>query len=70
MKPECKKVDLLTLLITTFLGSGLLPKMPGTYGSFFAAAVVFPIALLLPFNLLSVFSIAIFFMAIPFVIKP
>ncbi len=69
MKPECKKVDLLTLLITTFLGSGLLPKMPGTYGSFFAAAVVFPIALLLPFNLLSVFSIAIFFMAIPFVNK-
>lgn len=69
MKPECKKVDRLTLLITTFLGSGLLPKMPGTYGSFFAAVVVFPLTLVLPMNLLLLFSIAVFFMAIPFINK-
>lgn len=69
MKPECKNVDRLTLWITTFAGSGLLPKMPGTYGSFLAAIVVFPLALLLPFNLLALFSLAVFFIAIPFVNK-
>lgn len=69
MNPEFKKVDRVTLLVTTFLGSGMLPIMPGTYGSLLAAAVAYPLALVLPFNLFSLLSLLVFFAAIPFVNK-
>ena len=69
MNPEFKKVDRVPLLVTTFFGSGMLPMMPGTYGSLLAAALAYPIALLLPFNLFSLLSLIVFFAAIPFVNK-
>lgn len=41
-----RKTDFLSALVVTFFGSGMLPKMPGTYGSLAAAAVAYPLALL------------------------
>lgn len=40
-----RKTDRLSALICTFFGSGMLPKMPGTYGSLAAAIVAYPLAL-------------------------
>ncbi len=41
-----RKTDFLSRLVVTFFGSGMLPKMPGTYGSLAAAVVAYPLALL------------------------
>lgn len=41
-----RKTDFLSALVVTFFGSGMLPKMPGTYGSLAAAVVAYPLALL------------------------
>lgn len=40
-----RKTDRLSALICTFFGSGMLPRMPGTYGSLAAAIVAYPLAL-------------------------
>ncbi|MCF0216793.1 MAG: phosphatidylglycerophosphatase A [Fibrobacteraceae bacterium] len=69
MKDVFKKTDKITLLITTFLGSGMLPKMPGTYGSLAAAIVAYPIALVSFTGCFALASAIVFFGAIPFVAK-
>lgn len=69
MKKPWKKTDKLTALITTFLGSGTLPKMPGTYGSLAAAAFVYPLASVSFIGCFALLAITVFFIGIPFVKK-
>ena len=42
---EWRKTDICTALITTFFGSGMSPKAPGTMGSLAAAIVAYPMAI-------------------------
>ena len=42
---EWGKTDKISTLITTFFGSGMSPKAPGTMGSLVAAIVAYPIAI-------------------------
>ena len=42
---EWRKTDKISALITTFFGSGMSPKAPGTMGSLAAAIVAYPIAI-------------------------
>jgi len=69
---------LLSTLITTFFGSGMSPKAPGTMGSLAATIVAYPLAFLAvtlnvtlcglnPFFLMA--ALIVFFGAIPFVNK-
>lgn len=64
-----KSTDKLSALVTTFFGSGTLPKMPGTYGSLAAAIIAYPIAFLKIDFLLAALSVLVFFLSIPFVSK-
>ncbi len=41
---EWQKTDKLTTLVTTFFGSGMSPKAPGTIGSLVAAILAYPLA--------------------------
>ena len=41
---EWRKTDKISALITTFFGSGMSPKAPGTMGSLAAAIVAYPMA--------------------------
>jgi phosphatidylglycerophosphatase A len=41
---EWRKTDKISTLITTFFGSGMSPKAPGTMGSLAAAIVAYPMA--------------------------
>lgn len=43
---EWRGTDKFTALVTTFFGSGMSPKAPGTMGSLAAAIVAYPMALL------------------------
>ncbi len=43
---EWRGTDRFTALVTTFFGSGMSPKAPGTMGSLAAAIVAYPMALL------------------------
>ena len=43
---EWRGTDSLSILVTTFFGSGMSPKAPGTMGSLAAAVVAYPMALL------------------------
>ena len=43
---EWRKTDKISTLITTFFGSGMSPKAPGTMGSLAAAIVAYPMAIL------------------------
>ena len=43
---EWRKTDKISTLITTFFGSGMSPKAPGTMGSLAAAIVAYPLAML------------------------
>lgn len=69
MKQAWKKTDKFTALITTFFGSGTLPKMPGTYGSLAAAALVYPLAKISFVGCFALLAICVFFIGIPFVKK-
>ncbi len=42
---EWRGTDRFTALVTTFFGSGMSPKAPGTMGSLAAAVVAYPMAL-------------------------
>lgn len=42
---EWRRTDKFTALVTTFFGSGMSPKAPGTMGSLAAAIVAYPMAL-------------------------
>lgn len=42
---EWRKTDKISTLITTFFGSGMSPKAPGTMGSLAAAIVAYPMAI-------------------------
>ena len=42
---EWRGTDLFTALVTTFFGSGMSPKAPGTMGSLAAAIVAYPMAI-------------------------
>ena len=42
---EWRKTDKISALITTFFGSGMSPKAPGTMGSLAAAIVAYPMAI-------------------------
>lgn len=73
-----RKTDSFTALVCTFFGSGMLPKMPGTYGSLAAAIVAYPLALLgsafwpsrfEAYGFFLVAAIFVFFGAVPFVKK-
>ena len=74
---EWRGTDSLSILVTTFFGSGMSPKAPGTMGSLAAAVVAYPMALLavrlfgdIQFNpLFLIAAIIVFFGAIPFVNK-
>lgn len=75
---EWRKTDFVSKMVCTFFGAGMLPKMPGTYGSLAAAIVAVPLAILaaklpgesLPINALFLLAaIAVFFFAVPFVNK-
>ena len=74
---EWRGTDSLSTLITTFFGSGMSPKAPGTMGSLAATVVVFPMAYfasdILGETLFRFFffaaAIIVFFGAIPFVNK-
>ncbi len=74
---EWRGTDLLSTLITTFFGSGMSPKAPGTMGSLAATVVAYPMAILavklfgdIRFNpLFLIAAIIVFFGAIPFVNK-
>ena len=74
---EWRGTDFLSTIITTFFGSGMSPKAPGTMGSLAAAIVVYPMAMLAvklfgaeglnPFFFIA--AMVVFFGAIPFVNK-
>lgn len=74
---EWRGTDFLSIMITTFFGSGMSPKAPGTMGSLAAAIVAYPMAILavklfgdIRFNpLFLIASLIVFFGAIPFVNK-
>ena len=75
---QWRGTDLLSTLVTTFFGSGMSPKAPGTMGSLAATIVAYPMALVAEnllgetiwFRLFFLFAaIAVFFGAIPFVNK-
>ena len=75
---EWHGTDKFTALVTTFFGSGMSPKAPGTMGSLAAAIVAYPMAMLaIKFDsifyglnpLFIVAAIIVFFAAIPFVNK-
>lgn len=69
MNKPWKKTDKFTFLITTFLGSGTLPKMPGTYGSLAAALLAYPLAKISFMGCFALLAICVFFLGIPFVKK-
>lgn len=74
---EWRGTDFLSIAVTTFLGSGMSPKAPGTMGSLAATIVAYPMAIVAvklfgdegfnPFFLIA--AIVVFFGAIPFVKK-
>ena len=74
---EWRGTDFLSIMVTTFFGSGMSPKAPGTMGSLAATVAVYPMAILAvkllgaeginPFFLIA--AIVVFFGAIPFVNK-
>ena len=73
---EWRKTDKVSTLITTFFGSGMSPKAPGTMGSLAAAVVAYPMAIFAKHfdcGLFNLFFLAaaliVFFAAIPFVKK-
>ena len=74
---EWRGTDRFTALVTTFFGSGMSPKAPGTMGSLAAAVVAYPMALAASQSgvmigahiIFLVASIVVFFGAIPFVNK-
>ena len=74
---EWRGTDFLSTLVTTFFGSGMSPKAPGTMGSLAAAVVAYPMAILavklfgdIQFNpLFFIAALIVFFGAIPFVNK-
>lgn len=75
---EWRKTDRISALVSTFLGSGTLPKMPGTWGSLAAALCAYPMAIFFGNNIpciswfnpsFLVASVIVFFAAIPFVNK-
>ena len=43
---EWRDTDFLSIMVTTFFGSGMSPKAPGTMGSLAAAIVAYPMAVL------------------------
>ena len=77
MPHEWRGTDFLSTLVTTFFGSGMSPKAPGTMGSLAATIVAYPMAILavklfgdIRFNpLFLIASLIVFFGAIPFVNK-
>ena len=78
MPHEWRGTDFLSTLVTTFFGSGMSPKAPGTMGSLAATILAYPMALVAEnllgetiwFRLFFLFAaIAVFFGAIPFVNK-
>ena len=74
---EWRGTDFLSTQVTTFFGSGMSPKAPGTMGSLAATVIVYPMAFLAvklfgaeginPFFFIA--AIVVFFGAIPFVNK-
>lgn len=66
---EHQKLSKLSLIYCTFFGSGLLPKMPGTYGSLAAMLVAYLISLFSIINYFFIFSVILFFISIPIVQK-
>lgn len=74
---EWRGTDFLSTQVTTFFGSGMSPKAPGTMGSLAATVIVYPMAMLAvklfgaeginPFFFIA--AIVVFFGAIPFVNK-
>jgi len=73
---EWRGTDVVTTLVTTFLGSGMSPKAPGTMGSLAAAIVAYPMAIFadkflgITSNLFFLIAaLIVFFGAIPFVNK-
>jgi len=74
---EWRGTDSLSILVTTFFGSGMSPKAPGTMGSLAATVVAYPMAVfasdILGETLFRFFffaaAIIVFFGAIPFVNK-
>ena len=67
---EWRGTDKLSTLVTTFLGSGMSPKAPGTMGSLAAAIVAYPMAMLSDsYGLFLIAALFVFFASIPFVNK-
>ena len=74
---EWRGTDQFTALVTTFFGSGMSPKAPGTMGSLAAAVVAYPMALAASQSgvmigahiIFLVAALVVFFGAIPFVNK-
>ena len=70
---QWRGTDLSSTLVTTFFGSGMSPKAPGTMGSLAATVVAYPMALLAVHSgfwpLFFIAAIVVFFAAIPFVKK-
>lgn len=75
---EWRKTDFVSKMVCTFFGAGMLPKMPGTFGSLAAAIVALPLAILAaktlpeswPGNaLFFAAAVLVFFGAIPFADK-
>lgn len=69
VNPIFKKTDKFTLLVTTFGGSGMSPKAPGTVGSFVTALLVYPLASISFTGCFALLSLLVFFAGIPFVVK-
>ncbi|MBR5412362.1 MAG: phosphatidylglycerophosphatase A [Fibrobacter sp.] len=75
---EWRGTDFLSIMVTTFLGSGMSPKAPGTMGSLAATVVAYPMAIAASYFLINetlfryfflIAAIVVFFGAIPFVNK-
>ncbi|MCF0224671.1 MAG: phosphatidylglycerophosphatase A [Fibrobacter sp.] len=75
---QWRGTDFISQMVCTFFGAGMLPKMPGTWGSLAAAVVAYPIALfsakyeftVAGFNVnFLIASLFIFFAPIPFIKK-
>lgn len=69
MREVFKRTDKVSLMVSTFFGSGMCPKAPGTAGSLAAAVIAVPLSAVSFTGCFALLSVFVFFAAVPFVAK-
>src|SRR5574344_2698139 len=69
MREVFRRTDKVSLMVSTFFGSGMCPKAPGTAGSFAAAVIAVPLSAVSFTGCFALLSVFVFFAAVPFVAK-